>query len=118
MNRFIDDPVSLAPDKIIKSAGADSVLEACNMAAMVGVIQQLGHLASYSHEIFSNLAQEAEETTQRITGLTDRVQHAAERAIRLDDALANAPEDEIWGICLTTDGDRIERIDEAEMQCS
>ena len=34
---------------------------------------------------------------------------AAERAIRLDDALANAPEDEIWGICLNTEGDKVRR---------
>ena len=112
--RHIDDPVSLAPDKMVKNAGADTILEACNMANMVGVVQQLGQLARYAHEMFTDLQSEAEMSTRRINSLTDRVQRAAERAIRLDDALANAPEDEIWGICLQTEGAKVRRREARE----
>ena len=54
MRRRIPEPISLAPDKIIKTkngSGAE-ILEAGNMTQMVGVLQQLGLLATYSHGLF------------------------------------------------------------------
>ena len=72
----------------MKSAQSDTVLEAANMAQMVGVLQQLGWLATYSHELFTGLTIEAEGSLTRINQLKGRLGRVTERLARVDDALA------------------------------
>ena len=104
MRRTIPDPHSLAPDAIMKSAQSDTVLEAANMAQMVGVLQQLGWLATYSHELFTDLTIEAEGSLTRINQLKGRLGRVTERLARVDDALAAASETEIANICAANPG--------------
>ena len=104
MRRTIPDPHSLAPDAIMKSAQSDTVLEAANMAQMVGVLQQLGKLATYSHELFTDLTIEAEGSLTRINQLKGRLGRVTERLARVDDALAAASETEIANICAANPG--------------
>ena len=93
-------PHMLAPPAIVSSADGETVLEACNMASMVGVLQQLGWLASYSHEVMTDLANEAERGVQRIAGLKGRLQRVADRLGRVDDAVNAATEEELTEICM------------------
>ena len=104
MRRRIPEPHSLAPDAIMKSATSDTVLEAANMAQMVGVLQQLGWLATYSHELFTDLTIEAEGSLTRINQLKGRLGRVTERLARVDDALAAASEEELANICSANPG--------------
>ena len=101
MRRVIPEPTALAPDGLVKSANADTVLNTCNMAGMLGVLQQLGWLANYSHEVFSDLTREAEESYGRVISLKHRLHRVTERLARVDDAVANANEAELAQICAT-----------------
>ena len=104
MRRQIPEPHSLAPDAIMKGAQSDTVLEAANMAQMVGVLQQLGLLATYSHELFTDLTIEAEGSLTRINQLKGRLGRVTERLARVDDALAAAGESELTNICMANPG--------------
>ena len=104
MRRQIPEPHSLAPDAIMKGAQSDTVLEAANMAQMVGVLQQLGLLATYSHELFTDLTIEAEGSLTRINQLKGRLGRVTERLARVDDALAAAGESELANICAANPG--------------
>ena len=88
----------------MKSAQSDTVLEAANMAQMVGVLQQLGWLATYSHELFTGLTIEAEGSLTRINQLKGRLGRVTERLARVDDALAAAGESELADICAANPG--------------
>ena len=52
-----------------------------------GVLQQLGVLAARAHEIFDGLAEEAGRSAGRVGRLQERLQGAAERLERVDDAV-------------------------------
>ena len=88
----------------MKGAQSDTVLEAANMAQMVGVLQQLGLLATYSHELFTDLTIEAEGSLTRINQLKGRLGRVTERLARVDDALAAAGESELTNICMANPG--------------
>ena len=104
MKRVIAEPIGLANDKIVASASADSILEAGNMAAQVGVLAQLGWLATFSHELLNDLTREAEASYERINRLKQRLGHVTQRLARVDDALAAANEEELANICATNQG--------------
>ena len=70
----------------------------------VGVLQQLGKLATYSHELFTDLTIEAEGSLTRINQLKGRLGRVTERLARVDDALAAASETEIANICAANPG--------------
>eukprot|EP00964_Phaeocystis_antarctica_P062102 scaffold37162_cov63-Phaeocystis_antarctica.AAC.2 len=74
------------------------------MAQMVGVLQQLGWLATYSHELFTGLTIEAEGSLTRINQLKGRLGRVTERLARVDDALAAAGESELADICAANPG--------------
>ena len=57
----------LAPAHVTHNAS--DVLEACNVASMVGALQQLGLLAQRAHEIFDGLAAEAGRGADRVARL-------------------------------------------------
>ena len=95
MRRRIPEPMSLSPEAILKNQPADNVLEASNMAQMLGVLQQLGWLATYSHELFADLSMECEGSFTRINKLKGRLTRVTERLARVDDALAAANEEEL-----------------------
>ena len=106
MRRRIPEPISLAPDTIIKTkngSGAE-ILEAGNMTQMVGVLQQLGLLATYSHELFADLSKECEASFTRINKLKTRLGGVTERLSRVDDALGSTGEEELAKICASNPG--------------
>ena len=88
----------------MKNAQGDTILEASNMAQMVGVLQQLGWLATYSHELFTDLTLEAEGSLKRINKLKDRLGRVTVRLARVDDALAETNEEELANICAANPG--------------
>ena len=104
MVKSIAPPHQLAPGAIVASSDGEGVLEACNMSAMIGVLQQIGYLATYSHEVFSDLASEVDRGVQRIGSLKGRLQRVTERLGRVDDALGAANDDELTDICATNPG--------------
>ena len=102
MRRLIpSEPTALAPEGLVKSSNADTVLNTCNMAGQLGLLQQLGWLASYSHEVFGDLTREAEASYGRVVALKHRLHRVTERLARVDDAVANANEEELAQICAT-----------------
>ena len=106
MRRRIPEPISLAPDTIIKTkngSGAE-ILEAGNMTQMVGVLQQLGLLATYSHELLADLSKECEASFTRINKLKTRLGGVTERLSRVDDALGSTGEEELAKICASNPG--------------
>ena len=92
--------LAYAPEAMLKHQPGDEVLEAASMASMVGCIHQLGWLARYSHEIFTNLAHEAEQGSNRLDALKDRMRNVTDRLARVDDALGTANEDELANIAI------------------
>ena len=93
----------LAPPNVTHNAGPD-VLEACNVASMVGALQQLGLLAQRAHEIFDGLAAEAGWGADRVGRLQNRLEGATGRLARVDDALNAADQEELAQICTQASG--------------
>ena len=99
MRRQIPEPHALAPEVIRKNAGSETILESSNMSQMVGVLHQIGWLAAYSNELFTDLTIEAESSFTRINQLKGRLGRVTERLSRVDEALAAQSEEELANIC-------------------
>eukprot|EP00965_Chrysotila_dentata_P168860 5576058-Pleurochrysis_carterae.AAC.1 len=98
--RHVEQPFQLTPQPLLKKVQqGNEVLETTNMAALVGVMAQLGFLATYAHEIFNGLAEEANEGVRRIGALKTRLGAVSERLGRVDDALGALGGHEIADIC-------------------
>ena len=100
-------PHTFAPTALTKSTQAssnDTVLEACTVAGMVGVLHQLGELAAKAHEIFDGLTNETSRSTARIGALTGRLAAARDRCARVDEALDAAGAEELSKICSAAPG--------------
>ena len=100
----IPPPHTFAPSELLRAPNGDVVLEMCTFAGMVGVLHQLGALAAQAHQVFSGLTEEANRSVSRVGALKDRMQQAADRLARVDDALQAANVDELCTICTTAPG--------------
>ena len=109
MERRIDDPAALAPPDILQEANPNTVLQAANMANMIGVLQQLMKLATYSHKVFHDLATEADHSHQRLKTLKLKLYRVKERIYNTQAAIQQEPRmDEI---CVKTPAFEFKAID-------
>lgn len=100
----IADAHTLAPPAVTHNTDSAHLLQACSVAGMVGVLQQLGRLAEQAHEIFDGLTTEATRSAQRVTSLQERLGAATDRLTRVNDALRAANPDELSQICESAPG--------------
>ena len=98
LGQEVADALLAECDQLLRAGAARSELP------QLGLLQQLGWLASYSHEVFGDLTREAEASYGRVVALKHRLHRVTERLARVDDALAAASETEIANICAANPG--------------
>ena len=78
MRRRIPEPCTLTTRSLCTSdtLRPDSVLQTSNMMQMLGVLDQLGLCATYSHELFEDIAAELDKSFDRINKLKTRLGNA------------------------------------------
>ena len=69
-------------DALYADSPPQTILQDINMARMVGVLHQLGHLATHATTLFEDLYDEARKTKERLDQLSSRVAAARRWAPR------------------------------------
>ncbi|CAM9511122.1 unnamed protein product, partial [Phaeothamnion confervicola] len=72
VKRPIPSSLSLAAPELYSESRGNEVLDDVNMAGMVGTLTQLGALAVYAHEMFSELCSVADELAGRVVEMSSR----------------------------------------------
>ena len=114
MSAAIPPPSSYAPPALITSVTADTVLEACAVHGMVGVLHQLGELANRAHDIFAALAEDTGRSAARVAALQVRLAASTSRLARVDDALQAANAEELSEVCNAAPGMEYKAVQEEQ----
>ena len=72
IKREIVNPLAIANPELYEDSTEDSCLDDTNIAALTGILGQIGYLASYATELLDGLFRIADEVQERIVMVTSR----------------------------------------------